>query len=306
MTDPETRAKKRATSGEPSTPSANKKAKKRTPKQQAAAAEAQRQHEANRAAKLRRRADNPTSTSKARQHPNTDEGPATPTTARDLKGELASPETNAANDQRMDLKEAPSTTEASSKEALGEQMPIKVVESSPLPGMTAFGKNTVESLESAGRDRALANEVATYGRGKYEAALKEKLEYKEIDDYDEDREEEEFQREEEEEDLRLFGQACLGLELFVGDANIDHARCKVLWGRDGAIDFEAYKKLGIQDEERRQRRIDKAKLRKQLKGLDSPKPPLPIPPPPPPRTTPLPEGTVPLPAALKKATSPHS
>ena len=140
----------------------------------------------------------------------------------------------------------------------------------------------MESLESAAKDRALTNEVATYGRGKYEPALKEKQEYREIEHYDEDREEEEFEREEEEEDLRLFGKACLGLELFVGNKEIDHARCKVLWGRDGAINFEAYKKLGVQNEERRQRRIDKAKLRKQLKDLDSPKPPLPIPPPPPP------------------------
>ena len=37
-----------------------------------------------------------------------------------------------------------------------------------------FGKNAAESLEKDARARALASELATYGRGKYDAALEER------------------------------------------------------------------------------------------------------------------------------------
>ena len=56
------------------------------------------------------------------------------------------------------------------KEAPDKQITIPVIESTHPPAPNAFRKNTVESLEKDARATALANELATYGRGKYDAA----------------------------------------------------------------------------------------------------------------------------------------
>ena len=220
MTEPKTRAKKRATAEtEPSTPSASgsKKARNRTPEQKAAAAEAQRTNEANRAANLRKtqkeqqadaqkadlvhvklkkkkkkasHAPTPASTNTSEEIE-----PATPITARDLKGELgsesqASPEVSEVAEQTIDLKEAPTVADVPMEEAPDTQSPIPVVESTTPPASTAFGKNTVESLEKDARARALANERATYGRGKYEAAFEERKAEREIDQWRQDQDDE--------------------------------------------------------------------------------------------------------------------
>ena len=53
--------------------------------------------------------------------------------------------------------------------------------------------------------------------------------------------EEADEREEEEADLKRFDEACFQLTAYLSYEDVDYERCKILWGRDREIKFEAYK-----------------------------------------------------------------
>ena len=120
---------------------------------------------------------------------------------------------------------------------------------------------------------------------------------REITQWELDRMEEQADRDEQTANLKRYGEACLMMEPYFPDGHIDYPRCKILWGRDRAITWEAYEKLCKEDELRMQKRLDNRKWKKEQEELASHQvqPVRPPPPPPPLPTPPLPEGTVPPP-----------
>ena len=120
-----------------------------------------------------------------------DDNPGEPTIARNLKVELG----QASEHTTVNLEEAPDAKEGV-REAL-ERRPIPVVEAVALPPLQVFGAHTAAQLQSDAKARAAAADRATYGVGRYEADLKQRIDEAEIDQWYDDVDEEHERKEEE-------------------------------------------------------------------------------------------------------------
>jgi len=120
-----------------------------------------------------------------------DDKPGEPAIARNLKVELG----QASEHTTVNLEEAPDAKEGV-REAL-ERRPIPVVEAVALPPLQVFGAHTAAQLQSDAKARASAADRATYGVGRYEADLKQRIDEAEIDQWYDDVDEEHERKEEE-------------------------------------------------------------------------------------------------------------
>ena len=121
-----------------------------------------------------------------------DDKPGEPAIARNLKVELG----QASEHTTVNLEEAPDAKDKGVREAL-ERRPIPVVEASAFPPHQVFGANTAAQLQSDAKARATAAYRATYGVGRYEADLKQRMDEAEIDQWYDDVDEECERKEEE-------------------------------------------------------------------------------------------------------------